>query len=967
MINIEQLVSPLVKSQFPEFYNEEGARFIDFVKQYYVWLESQNQTLNVSRNLFNIRDIDHTNETFINHFKQKYLRGIPLTSSSNTRLLTKHSLDFYKSKGTQNTVELVIRGLFNEEASVYYPGDDIFKSSHGVWVKPVYLELTVSERTRAFVGQEVVGSTTGAKAFVEGLVKRRIQGRYIDIAYLSDVRGTFNTGEQVTASANTNLTDAPSVTGSLTDLSVVAGGADFSVGDIFDIESSTGKQGQARVTSISNETGKVNFIYIDAMTSGGWGYSLAHSNAMISSKVLVLSNVTNSNTSITNFTTFDTVTQNIANLAYSTARPNNANYAIGAVVENYYSNGDVAANGTVIAINTTSNTAGYILISPNVGNVASLDTTFAIRGNGTNAAFNANSGVANATDIITTTASHGFVNNDIVLYKLLTGNTVLSGLSSGAAYYVVNANATTLQLSDTLGGVALNVTAGLNQSGHVLLKSGGSGVITAYVDRTATGNVIGSNSTSVGVVDITGGGFVATPYNKIVGSLSNTTATINSISTGTGADFNIGLLTDTENVFLSPDFLHSNNTQNVVFSTINLNGNNSGAALQYGVPLTLSTSDTSYGGFGFIKYPGSNMDSVLLDCLRFDATIIGAIATITGLNPGNDYNQDPYVLVYDSYVAGYDKRDYIMTVTPGIGTFVEGEMVQQTYSTPAVQLTVNTFSGTAANGTATSTVLAGEFVYQSNGTANVAASGFVIESAISAGAGSIKLGNVTGTFVVTSNTTLIMKSLTTGGTANISAASLTTQSTTARARVKDGSSYTQLYLKRLNLENTFQTGSYIIGQTSGATAVVDVVAQDAAAIPIGMNANIVANVQTANAVVSGLALFDSGFGYIDKETVTLTKVGSPYVVTAITSISKEGRGAGYYTSTRGFLDADKRLEDNDFYQEYSYQVESKIPFDRYIDVLKKITHVAGTKAFGKVVSASIVNTNMTAINSIVIT
>ena len=229
------------------------------------------------------------------------------------------------------------------------------------------------------------------------------------------------------------------------------------------------------------------------------------------------------------------------------------------------------------------------------------------------------------------------------------------------------------------------------------------------------------------------------------------------------------------------------------------------------------------------------------------------------------------------------------------------------------------------------------------------------------------MGNVTGTFVVTSNTTLVMKSLTTGGTANISDASLTTQSTTARARVKTGSSPTQLYLKRLNLENTFQIGAYIIGQTSGATAVVNVVAQDPAAIPIGMNANVVANVQTANAVVSGLALFDSGFGYIDKETVTLTKVGSPYAVTAITSISKEGHGAGYYTSTRGFLDADKRLQDNDFYQEYSYQVESKIPFDQYIEVLKKITHVAGTKAFGKVVSTSVVNTTMAAINSIVIT
>lgn len=98
--------------------------------------------------------------------------------------------------------------------------------------------------------------------------------------------------------------------------------------------------------------------------------------------------------------------------------------------------------------------------------------------------------------------------------------------------------------------------------------------------------------------------------------------------------------------------------------------------------------------------------------------------------------------------------------------------------------------------------------------------------------------------------------------------------------------------------------------------------------------------------------------------VTLRKANSAYEITASIGLGKQGYGSGYYTTTRGFLDSDKKLHDNDYYQEYSYEVQSRVPFDKYIDVLKQITHVAGTKPFGKVVVSTEANTSMTLINSI---
>lgn len=981
MINIEKTISHLVQEQFPDFYQENGADFLDFVKQYYVWMESQNQALNASRSLLDYRDIDKTLDDFLKYFRSKYVGGVPLDASANVTFLTKHALDLYRSKGTANSIELLFRGLYNDDAIVYLPGSDVFKTSDGTWIKPEYIELSVSSRTKEFVGKEIIGNKSKAKAIIEGLVTRSIGPRILDIAYLSNIRGKFITGEFITETSNLSLTKAPKITGSLTTLTVVSGGANFNVGDVFDITSSIGKQGQARVTAISNQTGKVFFKYANTLVSGGWGYSKENSIVQVAQKMLQVGTRYNTNVQIFQYKQFEDVSQVLANLVYDTARPNNANFSVGDIIENFSNTtGSVVSNAVVVALGAVNSTAGYMVVSPSTGNVAATDTVFSIRPTSRNvsASFNALSGVANATDIITTSSSHSFVNGDIVVYKLLTGNTILSGLSVGAAYYVVNAaSSSSLQLSNTLAGAVINVTAGLNETGHVLVRSQGSGVITNYTNRTTSANVIGTNSEYVGVVNVVGQGFLATSYAQLRGSISNTYAAISNVGTGTGATFTINQLTDTETVFLAPDRLSSNNTNNVQYSTnstvsINLNGNNSGSALQYVTPETLSTGDTQYGGFGFPKLPGASLDSILLDCLRFDATVIGSIASISGLNPGVDYNIDPFVVVNDPFVSSYTFHDYNIRVTPISGTFLYGEQIQQSVNAFATELTVNTFSGTAANGTSMSTVVLNEFVYQSNNTTNVVASGYVMEAGLTGGAGVIKLRDVTGTFKTTTNANTKLKTLTSRATANISFVDTTTFATEARGMIKSinqppGQNFRDLSVKRINLFNTFEVAANIVGRTSGARATIQTVGRNTSTPVIGLNANIAANVQVANNVATSLSVIDSGFGYADFETVTLTKQGSEFAVTAIVRLGLGGNGGGFYRTTKGFLDSTDRIHDNNYYQDYSYEVQSTIPYDKYVDILKQVVHTAGTKSFGRVLVTSISNTQINASSTLTIT
>lgn len=1053
MKEIESIISSFVESQFPDFYKSEGPRFIDFVRQYYTWMESENQALKQSRSLFNIRDIDKTREDFLVYFKEKYFQQLPKSLQANTQLLTKFATDFYNVKGTSRGVELVLRGIFNEEARVSFPGEDIFRLSNGEWVRPVYLELSVSERTKTFVNQEIVGFNSGAKAFIEVLVRRRINTKIIDVAYISNVRGDFQTGEVITLSSNTSVDNAPTVIGSMNSLEVLTGGAGFEIGDTFNVISSNGKQGKARVSGITDKSGTVSFLFDSVLEDGGWGY-FVNTEPVVSTKVLTLRNQYNSNNQLSEFDRFETVQQVLANIEYDTATPNNSSFIPGAVIENYNGNGTVNASAIVVSSSQTNTTAGYIVVAPQVGNIAAVDTTFSIQGNGTTAVittytnrtvtgnvvgsnstlsyivFNAASDVSNTNDTIVS-LDHPFINNQLVVYKAPVGNTAISGLTHNSTYYVINTTNTTFQLSSTYAGSNVNITSkAALENGHII--------------ETRTG--------FIGLTNLPGSPFVVTPYANLVGLTTNTTAVVANISSGSDANLSIGTITDTETVLLNPDLLNNKNTGNVVFHTLRLNGYNSNVgyfgtdttfnasldvnsttdtiaissasnyttdmpvlyivdsgntavsplvsntvyyiqaanathvslkATKSGslIQLTAGSSETghhligplvevttgdqagsiAYQGLGFLKFPASSMDSVILDCLRFVSANIGTIASLTSINPGTNYNTDPFIAIVEPLTYGYQRRDYIMSVQPLSGAFIVGEQVEQTIDDITIILTITNWSSSgSANGGSPTNYEVPEYVFQEYANGAVRAYGFVREAGIASGSGTVRLANVVGTFVTTSNSSTYIYSGTTASTSNATLVTVSTDTARARALVKPGSNSTYLKLKRINLENTFTVNStaYIVGRSSGATANVLSIGEDSNSLYIGINANITANAVTSNGVVTELDVFDSGFGYINDETVTLTRADSAFEVTAAVRLNKQGQGEGFFLSTKGFLDADKKIHDNFYYQEFSYDIETKIPFDQYFNVLSELAHVAGTKAFGTVVSLSKIDTSL---------
>ena len=56
---------------------------------------------------------------------------------------------------------------------------------------------------------------------------------------------------------------------------------------------------------------------------------------------------------------------------------------------------------------------------------------------------------------------------------------------------------------------------------------------------------------------------------------------------------------------------------------------------------------------------------------------------------------------------------------------------------------------------------------------------------------------------------------------------------------------------------------------------------------------------------------------------------------------------GYWIDSAGFLSSDRKLQDNDYYQDFSYVVKSEVPIEAYREVLKKLVHPVGLKLFAE--------------------
>ena len=84
-------------------------------------------------------------------------------------------------------------------------------------------------------------------------------------------------------------------------------------------------------------------------------------------------------------------------------------------------------------------------------------------------------------------------------------------------------------------------------------------------------------------------------------------------------------------------------------------------------------------------------------------------------------------------------------------------------------------------------------------------------------------------------------------------------------------------------------------------------------------------------------------------TTTLQEYNNSYEVTGQVINSGVGKGRGYWSTTRGFLNSDKYIQDSYYYQDYSYELKTALVLNKYKDILYNTFHTSGSELFGKYV------------------
>lgn len=225
-------------------------------------------------------DVDNTVYDFLDNFRDSFMEALPSTLASglSKRKLIKSIKDMYSAKGTRDGHKLFFRILFNEEAVLTYPRDNLLRPSDGQWSTDSIIrvvENSPSNFTNA-IGQRITGATSGATALIATVIKFR-EGATV-IAELNvdtnSVTGTFVAGETVTTIDTTlDLEISATIRSIVTGGTVTFGGAYHSTSDPVFVFGGGGN-GAARARVSSAGAGSIDEIMIE---SGGSGYSVGES------------------------------------------------------------------------------------------------------------------------------------------------------------------------------------------------------------------------------------------------------------------------------------------------------------------------------------------------------------------------------------------------------------------------------------------------------------------------------------------------------------------------------------------------------------------------------------------------------------------------------------------------------------------------------------------------------------------
>ncbi len=142
-------------------------------------------------------------------------------------------------------------------------------------------------------------------------------------------------------------------------------------------------------------------------------------------------------------------------------------------------------------------------------------------------------------------------------------------------------------------------------------------------------------------------------------------------------------------------------------------------------------------------------------------------------------------------------------------------------------------------------------------------------------------------------------------------------------------------------------GSVTISDGGSGYAVGDKVVFTSAASDSGEGAVGTVSLVTSAGAIRKIRIDNFGINYQAAPTVSVESIGGSGF-SGTSNISSVCVAEGYYINSDGLLSSRKVMQDNHYYQDYSYVLKTEVVVDEYRDALRRLVHPAGLAMFGQV-------------------
>jgi len=126
--------SSFVNDLVPEHISTEYPELTNFITVYALYLEKINKSGFYLNQLDHQRDIDLIETTLLNELQNEIGTPIPRTFEADPHLFYKHLVEFYRSRGTPESITAFFKLIYDEEVEISFPKDEMMIPSDGKWL-----------------------------------------------------------------------------------------------------------------------------------------------------------------------------------------------------------------------------------------------------------------------------------------------------------------------------------------------------------------------------------------------------------------------------------------------------------------------------------------------------------------------------------------------------------------------------------------------------------------------------------------------------------------------------------------------------------------------------------------------------------------------------------------------------------------------------------------------------------------